>query len=236
MRPIRRGWRHRGHMPHADFVGLAQAVTFRLADSLPASAVQRLRSYDQERSVGPDAATAREDATLRDRIHAWLDAGHGSCCLRDPEICVMVLNEIRTGHGVTHRLDAAVVMPNHVHVLAKSLGEPLGTLVGRWKGRTSRMVNASLARSGALWQREYFDRFIRDDEHHIAAVRYIVQNPVSSRLVRKPWLGRGCGWIRHGGGAWTAQPAKAGDPCRLKPALRPHSGRTTAPGRRGERA
>ena len=31
------GWHERGYLPHCDFPGLVQFVTFRLADSMPAS-------------------------------------------------------------------------------------------------------------------------------------------------------------------------------------------------------
>jgi len=180
-------------MPHADFAGLAQAVTFRLADALPDEAVQRIRAsllLEQR----PDVAGQRADALLAARVHDWLDAGHGTCCLRSSEICGLVLAELRSGHGAAYRLDAAVVMPNHVHVLLRSAGEPLGMIIGRWKGRTARAINQRLGQSGALWQREYFDRFIRDEEHHIAAVRYVVQNPVQARLVVDPWAWPGL-WV-----------------------------------------
>ena len=38
-------------------------------------------------------------------------------------------------------------------------------------------------RGGVFWQREYFDRFIRDDEHYRKAVEYIHNNPVKAGLV-----------------------------------------------------
>jgi len=206
MRTIRRGWRDRGHMPHADFAGLAQAVTFRLADALPESVLQRLRAAvveDKPSSV----AGQRQDALLAERIHAWLDAGHGSCCLGQPDICRLLLDEIRAGHGTLYRLDAVVIMPNHVHVLMKSLGEPLGTIIGGWKGRSGRSIHRQFGGVGHLWQREYFDRFIRDDEHHIAAVRYVAQNPVRAGLVRRPddwpglWIDERWRWCIGGGAA-----------------------------------
>ena len=42
-----------------------------------------------------------------------------------------------------------------------------------------------------LWQREYWDRFIRDENHFQKAVDYIHMNPVRAGLVSKanewPW-------------------------------------------------
>ena len=34
--PTHRGWYHRGYLPHCDQPGLLQAITYHLADSLPA--------------------------------------------------------------------------------------------------------------------------------------------------------------------------------------------------------
>jgi REP element-mobilizing transposase RayT len=43
-------------------------------------------------------------------------------------------------------------------------------------------ANRVLGRSGAFWQREYFDRFVRDAENFAAAVEYIANNPVKAGL------------------------------------------------------
>lgn len=177
----RRGWRTRGRLPHADFAGLTQAVTFRLSDSLSAMALERL-----QRSVAvahPDPADARRAAALRERVHAWLDAGHGSCRLSDPAIMAILAEELRRQDGLAYRLDAFVIMPNHVHVVVGVRGVSLGTTVGRWKGASARWINQFQGTSGGVWNREYYDRFIRDDGHVIAAVRYVAGNPVQSGLV-----------------------------------------------------
>ena len=59
-----------------------------------------------------------------------------------------------------------------------------------WKGTSARRINQTIGTVGNLWQREYHDRFIRDEEHGIAAVRYIAANPG-----RFDWPGL---WIREG--------------------------------------
>jgi REP element-mobilizing transposase RayT len=45
-----------------------------------------------------------------------------------------------------------------------------------------------LGRSGAFWQTEYWDRFIRNDAHFSATEDYIDHNPVKAGLVREPQL------------------------------------------------
>ena len=73
-------WHSRGYLPHCDTPGLLQAVTFRLADSLPAEALLPL----QQASIN--------DVEKRKRIEALLDAGYGACWLKQPEIAGIVEN------------------------------------------------------------------------------------------------------------------------------------------------
>jgi REP element-mobilizing transposase RayT len=76
-------------------------------------------------------------------------------------------------------------MPNHVHVLFSIVPNvSLGTVVGSWKRFTARHANALLGRSGAFWQTDYWDRFIRNEIHFAAIETYIDQNPVKAGLVR----------------------------------------------------
>ncbi|MDD2237097.1 MAG: hypothetical protein PHG65_07820 [Kiritimatiellae bacterium] len=40
--------------------------------------------------------------------------------------------------------------------------------------------------SAPLWQRDYWDRFIRDRQHYETALHYIENNPVAAGLVDHP--------------------------------------------------
>jgi REP element-mobilizing transposase RayT len=108
--------------------------------------------------------------------------------------------------GERYRLLAWVIMPNHVHVLVEPLsGFSVARLVQSWKSFTARRINLLLAdgsegpecragarrsqgrpsrgwRSRALWQRDYWDRFIRNERHLLTAIRYIEENPVTAGL------------------------------------------------------
>jgi REP element-mobilizing transposase RayT len=88
-----------------------------------------------------------------------------------------------------------VVMPNHVHVLVGTGGTALGRIVQGWKGASARAINGSEGTSGSLWQREYYDRFVRDEEQAIAAVRYIAENPGKAGIGGRDWPGL---WVREG--------------------------------------
>jgi putative transposase len=168
-----KGWHSRNYLPHFDSQDVIQFVTFRLADSLPAEALQRLRDADR-----PE--------TLR---HELLDRGWGACWLKSEAIARLVENAFFAFDGDRYRLHAWTIMPNHVHVLFSVLpGASLGDTVGSWKRYTARQANQQLGRNGSFWQTEYWDRFIRNEAHFNATIDYIDQNPVKAGLVSAPSL------------------------------------------------
>lgn len=168
-----RGWHSRGHLPHLDMPGTVQAVTFRLADSMPVHVVARLAAMEDS----PAKRKLRED---------WLDRGRGTCCLRMPEIARLVEDALLHFDGERYRLCAWCVMPNHVHVLFEVGTTPLGEIVKSWKGYSAREANRVLGRRGAFWEEEYWDRYMRDERHHRETVRYLENNPVKARLTKTP--------------------------------------------------
>jgi len=104
-------WRSRGYLPHRDAPELVQMVTFRLADSLPAEVMEELRRDP----------CVQSDAHRRERAEAYLDAGHGACHLRNPDVARMVENALLRHDSERYRLLAWSIMPNHVHVLIELL-------------------------------------------------------------------------------------------------------------------
>lgn len=171
-----RGWRSRGYLPHFDFPSVRQFLTWRLADSLPGS----LRG-----EWGPILKIA-DERERRIRIEEYLDRGRGECHLRDERIAAVVEKNLCHGDGDKYRLLAWVVMPNHVHALAEMATVPLEVVLHGWKSYTAKAANAVLGCGGRFWQPEYFDRFIRDEEHFWKALRYIENNPVKAGLAKTP--------------------------------------------------
>jgi REP element-mobilizing transposase RayT len=165
-------WHSRGYLPHCDVPGLQQFITFRLADSLPEGALQRLLQEEND------------DLQRYQRIEQFLDAGHGECLLRQPAIADIIENALLHGDGKRYRLLAWCVMPNHLHVLIETDSNfPVSKIVQGWKSYTARLINQQLGRSGTVWMRDYFDRYIRDDQHQTAVIAYIHNNPVKAGLV-----------------------------------------------------
>lgn len=168
-------WYSRGYLPHCDVPGLLQFITFRLADSLPADALEDMPQNSDERNS---------------KIEALLDAGYGECLLRHPEVAAITENALLHFDGQRYLLLAWGVMPNHVHLLIQTReGWNLSDLLHGWKSFTAHAINSHLGRNGAVWMTDYFDRYIRDDLHLAAVVEYIHANPVKAGLVdeEKHW-------------------------------------------------
>jgi Transposase and inactivated derivatives len=171
LRPAK-GWYSRGYLPHLDTPGLLQVVTFRFADSLPKDVLDRLREE------------AKDETEWRRRIDTSLDAGYGACWLRRDDLADIVEEALLHFDGQRYRLIAWCVMPNHVHALLEVWERrPLAGIVHSWKSFTAKTINAILGRVGPLWQRDYYDRYVRDDRHLRAVIEYIESNPVKAGLV-----------------------------------------------------
>src|SRR5690242_1127859 len=109
-------WHSRGYLPHWEAGEVPQSITFRLADSLPATALQRLRN-ELAHLEEADAASER-----RMRVEHALDSGYGNAALADSRIATVVEYSLRYSDGDRYRLHAWAIMPNHVHVLATPIG------------------------------------------------------------------------------------------------------------------
>ena len=104
-------------------------------------------------------------------------------------------------------LDMYVVMPNHLHgiivIVDRGRGgsrsdtvtrgqggsrtaptrKPLGRLIGAFKTVVTRQVNLALNTPGQqLWQRNYYEHVIRDEDELGRAREYIVDNPMKWAL------------------------------------------------------
>ncbi len=49
----------------------------------------------------------------------------------------------------------------------------------------AKAINRAHARQGAVWQREYFDRFMRDDRQLATTIAYVEHNPVAAGYVKR---------------------------------------------------
>ncbi|HOF88253.1 MAG TPA: transposase [Armatimonadota bacterium] len=188
-------WRSRGYLPHFDGEHTTQMVTFHLADCLPTALLRRWRD---ELQYLPVLEAERE---RRCRIEEYLDRGHGNTWLRDPRIAELAETALLFFDRKRYNIHAWVIMPTHAHTLFTPFPpDSLSTILHSWKTYTAREANKILAHTGAFWYREYYDRFIRNEEHFARAKRYIESNPISAGLCTRPedWPWSSASWpLRH---------------------------------------
>lgn len=121
----------------------------------------------------------------------------------------VVLSAVTHWHGKRMDLDAAVVMPDHVHMIFRLMVNQAPSLSGdrqdacptlsrilhSIKSDSANQVNELLKRNGTVWLDESFDHIIRSGDEWEEKVEYIRQNPVKRGLAGKPeeykWL-----WLR----------------------------------------
>jgi REP element-mobilizing transposase RayT len=169
----------RGYIPHLDPGECTQFITFRLADSMPQAVLEKWRLDLKSGEI--------TDAGFRKRIETYLDQNYGARWLSDPRIALLVQNALLNLDGTLYRLIAWVIMPNHLHMLIQTMsGHAISDIMQSIKSFTAHEANKMLGRKGHFWFKEYFDRYVRDDRHFQATVRYIEENPVKARLCKKP--------------------------------------------------
>jgi|694.fasta_scaffold32629_3 1-hydroxy-2-methyl-2-(E)-butenyl 4-diphosphate synthase len=181
-------------LPHWRMPGATYAVTFRLQNSIPASALEeyhrrrelllvRLKdfaSHGGSRSSLKSLLEARaEIANLEESfLDVSLHESHGDCFMKRPEIAALVESALKHFDGDRYDLFAWSVMPNHVHVLVRpKAGHELDEIVHSWKSFTAKEANRLLGRQGSFWQEEYYDHVIRDTDDFNHQLRYVLGNP-----------------------------------------------------------
>jgi REP element-mobilizing transposase RayT len=118
-----------------------------------------------------------------------------------------VLRHCLHDHEKRFQLHAAVVMPDHVHLLLTPLPDQKGwpyalpLILKLLKGTSARSVNKLLGLHGPVWQEESFDHVLRSHESLKEKLEYLRQNPVRRGLARSPedypWHG-GASHVRGG--------------------------------------
>ena len=180
--------KHGRNLPHWEQFNATYFVTFRLADAVPQSILRRWKDeLETWRKFHPepwDAATRYEyQKRFQDGREQWLDQSHGECVLKKSEAATIVVNALRNFERDRYVLDAFVVMPNHVHVLAQlAKGHVLADVLHSWKSFSAKAINRLLERTGQLWQEESYDRIVRDWDELVRYRDYIVRNPEEANL------------------------------------------------------
>ena len=187
-------------LPHWSQAGVVCFITWRTNDSIPADVLERWRherhQWLRRHGINPRAHDWRQRLQqlgpesqqeffrhFSTKWHDELDACHGDCVLRTPELAQLVADSLRKFDGERYELTDFVVMPNHVHLLAAFRDEEaMLTQCEGWKHYQAVQINRAIGSSGRFWQQDGFDHLVRSAEQFGHFRRYIADNPRKARL------------------------------------------------------
>ena len=199
-----------GHLPHWDQAEATYFITWRTADSMPREVWLKWRrerdGWLLEHGISPLAKDWRrqvEDLSEEERsdfrqfshrLEHEMDACHGECLLRQPELASHVAEALRFFDGSRYSLGDFVIMPNHVHLLVGGLvRHSMLKQVASWKKWSALKINEALGRRGRFWQDESFDHLVRHQASFDQLRSYIADNPAKAGLKAGEFLY----WRRH---------------------------------------
>ena len=196
--------RNRGRLPHWEKEEGLYFLTFHLADSLPQAVLAKIaeRHHILEAAKEINANLLPEQKALlaeysHARIEEYFDRGAGSCPFLDMRIAGSMAAALRFREGRHYRLLAWCVMPNHVHVVVRLFPcQELARVVKAWKTFSAKAANHALGRKGRFWQREYYDRLIRNGDELSRAIQYVLENPGKAGLKNWSWVWNADGNVR----------------------------------------
>lgn len=194
---------YRRHLPHIHPRQATYFITFRLVNSLPRWIIEQLQNdFELERLMDSGTLVEKEVDHHRyfEKFDKFLDAQkEGNRWLSDPRVASVVAEAIVFRDGLHYDLLCYCIMPNHVHILFRINDEHLKDratatsnltkILQSLKSYTAVECNRVLGRKGQFWQRESYDRVVRNEQELERTIRYIIFNPIAAGLVAdwKDW-------------------------------------------------
>lgn len=205
-------WHSRGYLPHFESAEKIQHVTFHLADSLPKAAVARLeeellrlpteqqdierrKRIEAWRDAGYGACVLRNPVIAemvqntffffdgeRYRLLAWVIMPNHVHVLFQPLPGWTVAKIVASWKKFTARkiCDYQKANPGNANLQIGGAAQNTQSAIQE-NGEPGNGEPGN--KPSPVWQREYWDRFIRDEKHLRQVVSYIHQNPVKAGLV-----------------------------------------------------
>jgi len=155
-------------LPHFSEIHSYQFVTFRTHDSVDYFLSQLKASMQEKESI------------KQMKIDAYLDVSKKGRYLNG-EIIGVVIDHCKSMEPESYQLICLSVMPNHIHILFEQY-QDLGEIVCKLKGGLAFKINKKLNLNGSFWERDYYDKTIRDERHLKTTYDYIENNAVKAAL------------------------------------------------------
>jgi putative transposase len=184
------------NLPHLHSFDNPIFITWRLAFTLPALVKERIKDEVRELSKVHDIDNQvvsdchNEEAKKHFAAYDRLLASDNSFpqTLNDYVIAGIVEKTIQYFDHIQYEIVAYCVMPNHVHLIIipkedkNGLRYSLARIMHSIKRHSANEINKYLKRTGAFWQREYYDHVLRNDIELARCINYILSNPVKAKL------------------------------------------------------
>ena len=191
---------YRRSLPHWQPESGIFNICFRLANTLPRSAIEELRlerEYEKNKILKERPHLSETELKIElgkleqlyfGKYDELLDGNAPKIVhLQNPEIAKVVSASIMHWHNKKYKVIAYCIMPNHVHLMVSDCKEQLWKILQSVKKFSGRKANIILNQQGTpFWHRESYDNLIRGKKDMERKLRYILNNPVKARLV-KDW-------------------------------------------------
>jgi len=198
----------RRHLPHWDVAGKPVFITACLNGSIPASGLIRVQEYRAQLAARPRPQELSENEWEHQKHKlefAFFDnlLDHESLVqsLVDDRQAKIVQDAFLHFAGQRYTLLAFVVMPSHHHWLLLPNEDwflqnspqqehlrqtPRQIISHSIQSYTATQCNRIRGQTGAYWQSETFDHWVRSEEEMIRIINYIENNPVKAGLTNRP--------------------------------------------------
>jgi REP element-mobilizing transposase RayT len=176
---------HRRNLPHLYFNDGIYFITSRLINSIPMEKLEQLKN--ETKNISDE-----KQKRLFEKYDALMNSDeYGEKYLKNPKCAEIVKDTLHYPDGKEYKLICYCIMPNHFHLVFELLqnNKGISKIMQSIKRISARDCNTILSRSGAFWQDESFDRWVRDEKELYFVIRYILLNPVTAGLVNdwKDW-------------------------------------------------
>jgi REP element-mobilizing transposase RayT len=176
---------HRRNLPHLYFNDGIYFITSRLINSIPMEKLEQLKN--ETKNISDE-----KQKRLFEKYDALMNSDeYGEKYLKNPKCAEIVKDTLHYPDGKEYKLICYCIMPNHFHMVFELLqnNKGISKIMQSIKRISARDCNTILSRSGAFWQDESFDRWVRNEKELYFVIRYVLLNPVTAGLVNdwKDW-------------------------------------------------